>query len=184
MVWVCNCIRYVDVKYVMINYPHPQLRFIRSHMRGPGAWRRRRILIFPFCYHEHVHTCAVTWWSALSGSALSVSAEVGVGWGFRSGCGKLGVGLISCRADFAPASSPLHDHVCVNTNNDLYWIQFSSRFHPRPPASAPRMSERTLKILSDKRGTFTQLTLNILLLGFERLGSHVHIMLKGFCYWL
>ena len=60
---------------------------------------------------------------------------------FRSGRGKLGVGPISCRADFAPAPPLLRDRACVNTCNDLCWNQF-------PPASArarPRMCERTLR---------------------------------------
>ena len=53
---------------------------------------------------------------------------------FRSGRGKLGVGPISCGADFAPAPPPLRDRACVNTCNDLCWSQFSARLRPRPPA--------------------------------------------------
>ena len=53
---------------------------------------------------------------------------------FRSGRGKLGVGPISCGADFAPAPPPLRDRACVNTCNDLCWSQFSARLCPRPPA--------------------------------------------------
>ena len=55
---------------------------------------------------------------------------------FRSGCGKLGVGPISCGAVFAPVPPPLRDRACVNACNDLCWSQFSAR--PRP-----RMCERT-----------------------------------------
>ena len=57
---------------------------------------------------------------------------------FRSGRGKLGVGPISCGADFAPAPPPLRDRACVNTCNDLCWSQFSARLRPR-------MCERTLR---------------------------------------
>ena len=53
---------------------------------------------------------------------------------FRSGRGKLGVGPISCGADFTPAPPPLRDRACVNTCNDLCWSQFSARLRPRPPA--------------------------------------------------
>ena len=57
---------------------------------------------------------------------------------FRSGRGKLGVGPISCGADFAPAPPPLRDRACVNTCNDLCWSQFSTRV-------LPRMCERTYR---------------------------------------
>ena len=53
---------------------------------------------------------------------------------FRSGCGKLGVGPISCGAVFAPAPPPLRDRACVNACNDLCWSQFSARPRTRPPA--------------------------------------------------
>ena len=53
---------------------------------------------------------------------------------FRSGRGKLGVGPISCGADFAPAPPPLRDRACVNTCNDLCWSQLSARLRPRQPA--------------------------------------------------
>ena len=53
---------------------------------------------------------------------------------FRSGRGKLGVGPISCGADFAPAPPPLRDRACMNTCNDLCWSQFSARLRPCPPA--------------------------------------------------
>ena len=38
----------------------------------------RRILIFPLCYRGLVHTYTVGWQSTLSGSAMSVTAEVGL----------------------------------------------------------------------------------------------------------
>ena len=53
---------------------------------------------------------------------------------FRSGCGKLVIGPISCGAVFAPAPPPLRDRACVNACNDLCWSQFSARPRPRPPA--------------------------------------------------
>ena len=73
-----------------------------SHIRGADVERTRADLHF-------LRTMMV--WSAR----------------FRGGRGKLGVGSISCGADFAPAPPPLRDRACVNTCNDLCWSQFSAR---------------------------------------------------------
>ena len=54
--------------------------------------------------------------------------------GFPSRRGKLGVGHISCGADFAPAPPPLRDCASVNACNDFCLSQFSVRLCPRPPA--------------------------------------------------
>ena len=104
---------------------------LRSHMRGAvagGFWHSRSATAGMFTHMRgrrgricHFLRTMMVW-----------SAR------FRSGRGKLGVGPISCGADFAPAPPPLRDRACVNTCNDLCWSQFSARFRPR-------MCERTFK---------------------------------------
>ena len=99
-------------------------------MRGTVAERRRANFDIPapllrVCSHIRGRIChffrTMMVWSAR----------------FRSGRGKLGVGPISCGADFAPAPPPLRDCACVNACNDLCWSQFSACLRPR-------MCERTL----------------------------------------
>ena len=51
---------------------------------------------------------------------------------FQSERGKLGVGPICCRVDFAFAPLPLRDRVCVKACDDLCRSQFSARLCPRP----------------------------------------------------
>ena len=57
---------------------------------------------------------------------------------FRSKRRKLGVGPISCGADFAPAPRQL---MCER----MSWFVLKPIFCPLPPASAPLMCERTLR---------------------------------------
>ena len=59
-----------------------------------------------------------------------VQAKIGLGVWLQSGCRKLGVGLIFCWANFAPALSLLWNHICVTTYNDWCWRHFFVRFYP------------------------------------------------------
>ena len=90
-----------------------------------------RILTFPLRYRGYVHTYAER---TRSGRGFFLWTMMVRSARFRSGRGKLGVGPISCGADFTPAPPPLRDRACVNTCNDLCWSQFSARLRPRPPA--------------------------------------------------
>ena len=95
-----------------------------GRLRSGGGW----ILTFPPGYRGYVHTCGRGRICHFLRTMVVWSAR------FRSGRGKLGVGPISCGADFAPAPPPPRDRACVNTSNDLCWSQFSARLRPRPPA--------------------------------------------------
>ena len=94
----------------------------------------RRILAFPLCYCGYVHTYAGRTRSGRGRTCHFLRTMMVWSAPFRSGRGKLGVGPISCGADFAPAPPPPRDRACVNTCNDLCWSQFFARLHPRPPA--------------------------------------------------
>ena len=93
---------------------------LRSHMRGAetgGFWHSRS-------------ATAVMFTNTRSGRGrICHFLRTMMVWSarFRSGRGKLGVGPISCGADFAPAPPPLRDRACVNACNYLYWSQFSAR---------------------------------------------------------
>ena len=75
-----------------------------------------RFLTFPLCYQG---VCSHMYGWLADRSAILFETEVVWGMWFRSGPRKLGVGLICCWVDFAPALSPLH-HTC----NVLCWSQF------------------------------------------------------------
>ena len=112
---------------------------LRSYMREAVAGQRRTDLIVPAPLSR-----AYGLRNILSRNAMSVRAEVWLEAWFWSGCGKLGVGPIFCRADFAPILSPLRNHICVNTCNDLCWSQFSTHSYPDPPAFSTHMCKRAL----------------------------------------
>ena len=101
---------------------------LRSHMRGAVAELRRADFDIPaplprVCSHIR----------GVDAERICHFLRTKMVWSarFRSGRGKLGVGPISCGADFAPAPPPLRDRACVNTCNDLCWSQFSARLRPR-----------------------------------------------------
>ena len=110
----------------LLSYVHTCAGRLRS---GGG-----RILTFPLRYRGYVHTYAERTWSGRGRICHFLRTIMVWSARFRSGRGKLGVGPISCGADFAPAPPPLRDRACVNTCNDLCWSQFSARLRPRPPA--------------------------------------------------
>ena len=107
---------------IALSYVHTCAGRLRS---GGG-----RILTFPLRYcGMFTHT-----WSGRGQICHFLRTMMVWSARFRSGRGKLGVGPISCGADFAPAPPPLRDRACVNTCNDLCWSQFSAHLRPRPPA--------------------------------------------------
>ena len=106
-------------------------------------------LLFWCPIYNYVHTCMKRLWRradfdipALLPRVCSHIRDLDMGrsaiswgqrwfWGvrFQSRRGKLGVGPICWRADFAHNPPLLRGRVCVNTCNDLCWSQFSARVH-------------------------------------------------------
>ena len=90
-------------------------------MRGAVAERRRADFWQSRCAIADIFTHT---WSGRERICHFVRTKMVWSARFRSGRGKLGIGLICCGADFASAPPPLRDHVCVNACSDLCWSQF------------------------------------------------------------
>ena len=107
--------------------------------QGGDGW----ILISLLRYREHIHTYTVEYQNDLNRSAMSVRAEVGLGRTVLKRTRKIGCWTHFLQNGFYSSSSLLHDCICVNTCNDFCWSQFSARFPPHLPVSAPRMCEHS-----------------------------------------